>query len=358
MLPASMDIQNAPRLMEALDSLLDAKKISTLTIDFSAVSSFDSAGALVLLELKRKAKQRTIPVVSTGMSKNIQGLLSLIHEDSLEKAMQASAIRKKHREFVPKVGEASIAIVTDIRFLIAFVGDACIGLFKACLSPRKVRWSDTITTMMRSGVDALPIVLLINFLIGLIMGFQASLQLRQYGANIFVADLVGLAQVRELGPLMTAIVVAGRSGSAFAAEIGTMKVSEEVDALTTMGLDTTRFLIVPKILALLLTLPTLTLFADAVGILGGMIVGVVHLDLTVTQYWGETTKVMTLFDVFSGYFKSIVFAFLIAGVGCLRGFQVKGGAEGVGMATTSAVVSGIFLIIFSDAIFTVLFSFM
>jgi len=232
-----------------------------------------------------------------------------------------------------------------------------VGLVSACRCPRKVRWNDTIIYMVRTGVDAVPIVALISLLVGMISGFQAAIQLRKFGANIFVADLVGLAQVRELGPLITAIIVAGRSGSAFAAEIGTMKVSEEVDALSTMGLDITRFLTVPKMLALLLTLPTLTLLSDAMGILGGLIVGVTAVDLTVTQYLRETTAAMGLFDVFSGFIKSIAFAFLVAGIGCMRGFQVKGGAEGVGMATTSAVVSGIFLIIMADAVFTILFSY-
>jgi phospholipid/cholesterol/gamma-HCH transport system permease protein len=195
---------------------------------------------------------------------------------------------------------------------------------------------------------------LISFLLGLIMAFMSSVQLQQFGANIYVASLVSLSMVRELGPIMTAIIVAGRSGSAFAAEIGTMKISDEVDALFTMGFDPTRFLVAPKIVASIITVPILTLFSDLFAILGGLVVGVSMLDLTVNAYLAQTLKTLTVFDVFWGFLKAAVFALLIAGIGCLRGFQVRGGAAEVGQATTSAVVSSIFLIILADAVFAVI----
>jgi phospholipid/cholesterol/gamma-HCH transport system permease protein len=195
---------------------------------------------------------------------------------------------------------------------------------------------------------------LISFLLGLIMAFMSSVQLQQFGANIYVASLVSLAMVRELGPIMTAIIVAGRSGSAFAAEIGTMKISDEVDALFTMGFDPTRFLVVPKIVASVITVPILTLFSDLFAIGGGLVVGVFMLDLTTNAYMTQTLKTLTLFDVFWGFLKAAVFALLIAGIGCLRGFQVRGGAAEVGQATTSAVVSSIFLIILADSVFAVI----
>jgi len=194
--------------------------------------------------------------------------------------------------------------------------------------------------MERCGIEALPIVALISFLMGLISAFQAAVQLRQFGADIYVANLVGLSITRELGPLMTAIIAAGRSGAAFAAEIGTMKVSEEVDAMAAMGLDRTRFLVTPKVLALVLMLPCLTLFADLVGILGGLFVAVFTLDLPVEVYFRQMRLYMVMWDINLGLIKSIAFAFLIAGVGCLRGFQASAGAESVGRITTSAIVSG------------------
>jgi phospholipid/cholesterol/gamma-HCH transport system permease protein len=208
--------------------------------------------------------------------------------------------------------------------------------------------------MQKTGVDALPIVALISFLLGLIMAFMSAVQLQQFGANIYVASLVSLAMTRELGPIMTAIIVAGRSGSSFAAEIGTMKINEEVDALFTMGFDPTRFLVVPKMIASVIVIPLLTLFSDVFAILGGLAVGVSMLDLTINSYLAQTLKTLTLFDVFWGFLKSIVFAFLIAWIGCLRGFQVKGGADAVGRATTSAVVSSIFMIILVNSIFSII----
>jgi phospholipid/cholesterol/gamma-HCH transport system permease protein len=211
--------------------------------------------------------------------------------------------------------------------------------------------------MQKTGVDGLPIVALISFLMGLIMAFMSAVQLQQFGANIYVASLVSLSMVRELGPIITAIIVAGRSGSAFAAEIGTMKISEEVDALFTMGFEPTRFLVIPKIIASVTMLPILTLFSDLFAITGGLVVGVFMLDLTASAYVDQTIRSLELFDVFLGFIKSGVFGLLIAWVGCLRGFQVTGGAASVGQATTSAVVSSIFLIILSDSMFSVILRF-
>jgi len=189
----------------------------------------------------------------------------------------------------------------------------------------------------------------------LITAFQAAVQLKQFGADIYVANLVGLSIVRELGPLMTAIIAAGRSGAAFAAEIGTMKVSDEVDALVTMGFDRTRFLVTPKIVALLFMLPCLTLYSDFVGIIGGLFVAATVLNLPAQVYLRQLNWAVTTWDVYSGLIKTFAFAILIAGVGCLRGFQAQTGAESVGRITTSAIVAGIFLIIITDAIFTVIF---
>ena len=201
----------------------------------------------------------------------------------------------------------------------------------------------------------MPIVFLLSFLLGLVMAFQAAVQLRQFGANIYVADLVSLALTRELGPVFTAVILSGRSGSAFAAEIGTTKVNEEVDALTVMGFDITKFLVLPKVFALALCGPLLTLFANASGIFGGIVVGILSLDLTAASFLEEAYSILTLTDVAGGLVKSFVFAILVALVGCFRGLQADKGADSVGRQTTSAVVSGIFLIILADAVFTIIF---
>jgi phospholipid/cholesterol/gamma-HCH transport system permease protein len=254
-----------------------------------------------------------------------------------------------------RIGEQTLEVLSDVRALLVFAGEVVLGVGEALRKPRRIRWRETWLYMERTGLDAVPIVSLISFLMGLITAFQAAVQLTQFGADIYVANLVGLSIVRELGPLMTAIIAAGRSGAAFAAEIGTMKVSDEVDALTTMGLDRTRFLVTPKVLALLVMLPCLTLGADLVGILGGLTVAVVGLGLPVQVYVRQTRIALGIWDVYSGLIKSVAFAILIAGVGCLRGFQAEGGAESVGRITTSAIVAAIFLIIVADAVFTVIF---
>jgi phospholipid/cholesterol/gamma-HCH transport system permease protein len=209
--------------------------------------------------------------------------------------------------------------------------------------------------MERTGADAVPIVILINFLVGFVMAFQGAVQLKQFGANIFVADLVGLSVTRELGPLMTAIIVCGRSGAAFAAELGSMKVSEEIDALRTMGFGAMRYLVLPRVVALILVIPLLTLMADFVGILGGLVVGLTTLDLSVAGYVNETRKALSVWDVYSGVIKSMVFGLAIALIACQQGLATTGGAEGVGRRTTASVVTILFSLILLDAGFTVLF---
>jgi phospholipid/cholesterol/gamma-HCH transport system permease protein len=274
--------------------------------------------------------------------------------DSEALSESTKLIKKRPPSMFVRFGDAILNYAADVKYLISFVGSVCLAFIYSFLHPKSLRVDDTFLYMQKTGVDALPIVGMISFLMGLIVAFMSSIQLQMFGANIYVASLVSLAMTRELGPIMTAIVVAGRSGSSFASEIGTMKISEEVDALFTMGFDPTRYLVVPKILASVFVVPILTLFSDVFAILGGLTVGVFMLDLTANAYILQTLKTLSLFDIILGVFKSSVFAILISWIGCLRGFRVKGGAASVGQATTSAVVSSIFLIIVFDAIFAVM----
>ena len=221
--------------------------------------------------------------------------------------------------------------------------------------PKTLRGKDVLFYVQRAGVDGLPIVALIGALVGLIIAFMSFLQLKMIGANIYVPALVSFAMIKELGPLMTAILVAGRSGSAFAAEIGTMMVNEEVDALQTMGFDPVRFMAVPKILATIIVVPVLTVYTDFFGILGGMVIGVTSLDLTIKTYITQSMKTIKVFDIVTSLIKSGVFAALIAAIGCQKGFQVRSGAQDVGKFTTSAVVAAIFMIVVADSIFAIMF---
>ncbi|UCE52301.1 MAG: MlaE family lipid ABC transporter permease subunit [Desulfobacterales bacterium] len=347
-----MDASSAGRMIEGVKSLLKDRLPSSLTVDLEKVTYLDDFGALVLVELKYLMTGAKDKLYLTNASDKVKDVLSILNFDTIGE--RVSAPKKRSPNIFTRLGEGVFRQASDLTFTFAFIGSVCLSLLYVCLHPKSLRTNDTFLNMEKMGVDALPIVGLISFLLGLIMAFMSSVQLRQFGANIYVASLVSLAMVRELGPIMTAIIVAGRSGSAFAAEIGTMKISEEVDALFTMGFDPTRFLVVPRIVASVIVVPFLTLFSDLFAIVGGLVVGVSMLDLTANAYVAQTIKTLTLFDVFWGFLKSGVFAVLITMVGCLRGFQVKGGAAGVGRATTSAVVSSIFLIILSDSIFAII----
>ncbi len=227
--------------------------------------------------------------------------------------------------------------------------------FIAPFQGKGLRWKNSIRQMVIVGFNSLPIVIMIGFFVGLILALQGANELKKLGAIRFVVDLVAITMTRELGPLMTAIIVTGRSGSAFAAELGTMRVSEEIDALQTMGLNPTKFLVVPKLLATMIMLPCLTIVSNASGILGCMVFTLLEVDMPITTYLNAVQNALILDDIFTGLVKSLVFAIIITKVGCFEGFNVSGGAEGVGKATTSSVVKSIFLVIVADLIFTAIF---
>ena len=233
--------------------------------------------------------------------------------------------------------------------------DAMYWLFVAPLRGKGLRWKSSVEQMMLIGVNSIPIVSTLSFLTGMILALQGAYVLRDFGASLYVADLVGVTMTRELSPLIVAIILAGRSGSAFTAEIGTMKVSEEVDALITIGLNPTKFLVIPKLLAIVIMQPCLTLISDVVSMIGGMLIGVALLDVEWLRYVRQTRDALLLQDIVTGLIKAIVFAVIIAIVGCYEGFQVEGGAEGVGIHTTASVVKSIFFIIIADLVVTTLF---
>ena len=346
-----MDSNNAGSLIQELSQYFKENPPGDLTVDLENVIYLDDFGILVLVELRKLTVKGNGEFNLENTGKKIREMLMFLNFDSLFKKV---SFKKKRRQGIfVRLGEKTFDIVLDLKYAISFIGAIALSLGYYLAHPGALRKDDTLDYMQKTGVDGLPIVALISFLMGLIMAFMSSVQLEQFGANIYVASLVSLAMTRELGPIMTAIIVAGRSGSAFAAEIGTMKISEEVDALYTMGFDPVGFLVIPKLIAALIMVPILTLFSDIFAIAGGLLVGVFMLDLTVGAYVAQTINTLAIFDVFWGVLKSGVFALLITWVGCLRGFQVSGGAASVGQATTSAVVSSIFLIILFDSVFSV-----
>ncbi len=320
-------------------------------VDASAVDYCDGAGIALIVELRRSATALKLPFAVHGLKPEFQTLLDEFAPGSMAE-VQVDKPEPKH--LPEEVGRAAYQVWRDMSALVQFIGELAVALFLAARHPGKVRWRDALLAAENAGVNALPIVALISFLMGLIMAFQSAVPMRQFGVEIFVADLVALSMLRELGPLMTAIILAGRSGSAFAAEIGTMKVNEEINALTTMGLDPVRFLVVTRVIAAVTMMPLLTIFANLMGLFGGSVV-LLSMDYPLVTYVQEVLGAVQLKDLFSGMAKAIVFGVLVAGIGCLRGLQTKTGASAVGLSTTSAVVSGIVLIVLADGVFSVVF---
>jgi phospholipid/cholesterol/gamma-HCH transport system permease protein len=355
-LSGRLSLDNLGGLIHQLDAYLAEAKPLGLSLDLDEVAYVDSGGALFLVYAEQQARARSIPFGFLNMSPRIQSVLDLLDREAISRPSQPPDGRGVSGYF-EEIGMRSAAFLDDISHSITFGGTLIWEIVFSILHPSCLRWKDVAGYGRKVGVDGLPILALISYLLGLIIAFMSSLQLKQFGANMYVASLVAIAMVRELGPIITAIVVAGRSGSAFAAEIGTMRVNEEVDALVTMGFNPVRFLAVPKIFAAIVVVPLLTFFSDLFAIAGGMTVAILGLGLTFRTYIQQTSWALEVFDIGSSIVKSIVFAILIAGIGCLRGFQTRGGAEAVGNATTSAVVSGLFLIIVADSTFAIILNY-
>jgi phospholipid/cholesterol/gamma-HCH transport system permease protein len=321
------------------------------TLDLSRVPRADGGSMALLVFLRAEASTRGVELELAGANPEVQQILALYHGDVAPSLPE----HPRPEGMLSQVGRESLATVAEVRKVFDFVGRSALEVRDLVSAPRTGRWKDLPPLVEKVGVNALPIVLLINFLMGLVMAFQSAKPLQQFGAGIWVADLVSLGTARELGPLMTAIILAGRSGAAFAAELGTMTVSEEMDALRTLGFSPWRFLVLPRLLALTLVMPILTLVADAMSIAGGIWVATVTLGVGPGAWVSEMRQQMGLWDVFSGLIKGTVFAAAIVVIACQQGFATSGGAEGVGRRTTSAVVYSLFAIILLDAGFAVLF---
>lgn len=320
-----------------------------MRFDLSQVEHLDGAATALLLELRSELADAGAEAEIVGAAGSVQAMLELYGAHPAQPSQKAAPAKIG---ILDQIGRETLELVRESNGL-DFVGDVALAGAHALRRPGLVNWAEVPRLMERAGADGLPIVLMISFLVGVVTAFQAAVQLEQFGASIFVADLVGLSVTRELAPLMTAIIVAGRSGAAFSAELGTMRVSEEIDALRTLGLDPFHFLVFPRVIALVLVLPLLTILADVIGIAGGLLVAMLKLDLTAPAYLAQTQQAVQLWDVFSGVAKTAFFGLNIALIACQRGLATRGGAEGVGRATTSAVVTSLFAIVLLDAIFTV-----
>jgi phospholipid/cholesterol/gamma-HCH transport system permease protein len=321
-----------------------------VVVDGSGLASLDGAGATLLVEIEKRAQAAGVACAIDGLRDDLASLVALLRP----KASGKPPAPADEPRFFARIGRAAVGLGRDLRALVGFVGELAVFLIQTFRHPRTLRLRDTVAIADAAGIGAVPIVTLVGFLLGLILAFQGAIPMQRFGAEIFVADLLGISMLRELGALMAAILLTARSGSAFAAEIGTMKVNEEVDALTTMGLEPVRFLVVPRVIAAVAVVPALTLVINLAALLGGLAV-FVQLGFPPVTFVNRVLESVTMGDFLGGLFKAMVFGVLVAAVGCLRGIQTGSGAQAVGASTTSAVVSGIILIAVTDGLFAVLF---
>ena len=346
-----LDADSTGRVWRDSIRLVGAARAATVDLDASAMDYCDGSGIALLIQLRRLQQKAGGKLEIHGLRPEFQELLDDWSQGSSD-TTQSKTIGRV--QLVEEVGQSVVQLWDDVREVIGFIGQLGLAMARAALHPSTVRWRDTLLVAEELGVNALPIVALLSFLVGVIMAFQAAVALRQFGAEIFVANMIGLSVLREMGPLMTAIILAGRSGSAFAAEIGTMKVREEIDALKTMGLEPVRFLVVPRVLAGVVMTPVLTVFADLFGVMGGSVV-MMSLGFPLITFFNQLQSAVSYGSLVGGLVKAFAFGILIAAIGCLRGLQTETGASAVGLSTTHAVVSGIILIVITDGIFSVIY---
>ncbi len=350
-LTGSWKIDHAlPAAVEVQGQIEAEPGITRITFDTGGLSGWDSGLLTFLIKVIDLCSRRKIDADREGLPKGVKRLLAIATAVPEKKTYG----EKAREPFLSRVGSSAIEVSYSISEMFTFLGETFLSVINLLLGKARFRRSELVLIIQECGVRALPIVSLISFLIGLILAFVGAVQLKMFGAQIYVADLVGIAMAREMGAMMTGIIMAGRTGAAFSAQLGTMQVNEEIDALTTMGISPMEFLVLPRVLALILMMPLLCLYADLVGILGGAVVGVGMLDLSVTQYFHQTKAALDLSNFGIGIFKSAVFGILIALSGCYRGMKCGRSASAVGDATTSAVVTAIVAIIVLDGIFAVM----
>jgi len=324
----------------------------SLVIGCSGVESMDTAGAWLLYRTRRKLEQAGKTLTLVGLKPEFSSLLVMIEAHGEEASVAVPPVLG----WLEQLGYNFVAHLDQATGMLAFIGEAALDALRLVVQPSRFRLRPLLYNIQEAGFKAMPIVGLLSFLMGVVVSYQGAEQLARYGASIFVADLVGLSMLREMAPLLTAIIVAGRSGSAFTAQIGTMKVTDEIDAMRTIGIAPMDFLVLPKIFALMVAVPLLTVYADATGVLGGMVMAKSQLGISFAEFIDRFDEAVTLSSYLVGIGKALVFATIIGLVGCFQGFQVSGSADSVGQQTTVSVVQAIFLVIVVDAVFSVLFS--
>lgn len=349
-----VELQGAWRITERRPlwaDLLAGSDPAKVKLTWGRLDDWDSALLLFVFEVRQWCRTKNVLCDLSDLPDALQRMLR-----QLEVVNETRLVVDRSRDFLSMVGFAAQDVWAKTREITTFVGECVISAVGLLKTPHKFRWRDCLEEMQQCGAMALPIVSLISLLIGLIMAYQSAVLMRQFGADIYVADAVGLVMVREMGAMMTAIILAGRTGAAFAATLGNMKAGEEIDALQTLGIRPVDFLVMPRLVALAVMLPLLALYANGLGILGGMAVSRGLLNIPPAAYWVETQSAIDLSDIVTGLVKASAFGLLVGLAGCHRGLRADRSAAGVGRATTSAVVMGLLLIIVADALFAVIFN--
>ena len=347
-LTGKLDTNSTPLLWRELKQELT--KTPVTTVDAAGLTDCDSAGLGLLYFLSVGQMNPGVKITLRGLKSEVQKALQNF---SMEDYQEFERQQPAKRSVAVEVGTAVVGVASAFKARVVFIGEVASGLVVLLFHPRQMRAREVLRIIESAGVNALPIVSLISLLVGVIIAFEAAQPLAQFGAQIYIANMIGLVMVRELGPLMTAILLAGRSGSAFAAELGTMKVEEELDALETMGLDPVRFLVVQRLLACVMLTPLLTIYSMFTGVLGGVLV-MRGLGFPLSKILLQLESSLHIKDIAFGTVKGLVFGLIVAGIACLRGLHTKSGSSAVGESTTRAVVSGILLIVITDALFAAL----
>ncbi len=343
-------------ITSVIEKLVQNCQKQTFQWDVSDVGRVDSAGIIIFYHYYKLLKSRNCSIILTGVKSEHKKMFRLLRHFIPRKLTP----RKKNTANLLKpfnaFGHTCVRLVVDLIAFITFMGEIFVNLATSIIHPGTVRYGAIVKNIEDAGVRAMPIIAVTSFLIGIVIAYQGAVQLQKFGANIFIVDMIGISITRELAPLITAIVVAGRTGSSYTAQLGAMKITEEIDAMRTMGFDPYRFLIVPRILALMIALPLLVFFADIVGILAGMLISDIHLNVSPDEFFHRLQSALAIKHVWIGIFKAPFFAWLIASVGCFYGLQVSSNTESIGRYTTISVVNAIFLVIACDALFSVLFT--
>jgi phospholipid/cholesterol/gamma-HCH transport system permease protein len=335
-----------------LDELRRAPKPAAVSFETGDLGEWDTALITALVAIHRAAGANGVGVEDAGLPEGARRLVALAFAVRERQGARRAAVDEP---FLEQVGEGVLSIRDNVAELFEFTGRLVLSFGRFARGKATYLRSDVRLYIQEAGVEAFPIVSLITFLIGMIFAFVGVMQLENFGAGIYTADLVAVAMIREMSPIMTAIIMTGRTGASYAAQIGTMKVNEEVDALTTLGINPIDFLVTPRVIALILMLPLLTMYGSLMGILGGTVVGLAMLNVSVVQYTVQTVNAVDLSTLFGGLFKSVIYGSLVAVAGCQQGMSCGGSAMAVGQATTKAVVNGIVLVVVSASVLTIIY---